>query len=75
MDDKSKHVKLYIGSMIRLRELAYYLKEVNIPYLIKNISESARLSGFANADSANEIYVYEEDFEAATKVLDNFLAE
>jgi len=75
MDNQSKHIRLYSDSMIRLRALEHYLDKESIPSLIKNLSESARLSGFGNFSGNNEIYVYEEDKEAAQKILNGFLAE
>jgi hypothetical protein len=75
MDDQSKYTKLYVGSMITLRALEKYLKDEQIPSLIKNYSESARLAGFGSSESANELFVFEEDFNNAKKVLTTFLQE
>jgi len=75
MDNKSKHVKLYEGSMITLRALEKYLDENKIPLLIKDIAESARLSGFGFNESANELYVYEEDLVKSKEILKSFLKE
>ena len=75
MNDNSKHIKLYTGSMITLRALENYLATEGIPSLIKNITESARVSGFAASETANELYVYEEDLIKAKAVLASFLKE
>ena len=73
MDNQSKHIKLHVGSMITLRALEKYLDDEKIPSLIKNFTESARLAGFGSSNSANELFVFEEDLEKAKKVLTNFL--
>jgi len=75
MDDQSKHIKLHSDSMIRLRALEHYLNQKEIPCFIKNLTESATLAGFGNFGTANELYVYEEDKEAAFTVLAQFLKE
>ena len=73
MDNQSKHIKLHVGSMVTLRALEKYLDEEKIPSLIKNYSESARLAGFGSSESANELFVFNEDFEKAKEVLAAFL--
>ncbi|MEE9350333.1 MAG: DUF2007 domain-containing protein [Flavobacteriaceae bacterium] len=73
MDDYSKHIKFHTDTMIRLRALEFALNEAKIPCLIKNISESARLGGFGSSHSANELYIYEEDKDAASEILTKFL--
>jgi len=75
MNNQSKHVKLYEGSMITLRALQNYLDDEKTPSLIKNLAESARLAGFGTSETANELYVYEENLEKAKKVLTTFLKE
>jgi hypothetical protein len=73
MDNQSKHVKLYVGSMISLRALEGLLDRKQIPSLIKNLQESARLGGFGTTGAGNELYVYEEDLENAKIILEDFL--
>ena len=73
MDNQSKHIKLHLGSMITLRALEKYLDDEKIPSLIKNFTESARLSGYPSLGSSNELYVFEEDLEKAKKILAVFL--
>lgn len=73
MDNQSKYIKLHVGSMITLRALENYLNDEKIPSLIKNYSESARLAGFGSSESANELFVFEEDFDKAKNVLETFL--
>ena len=73
MDDHSKYIRLHVGSMITLRALEKYLDDEKIPSLIKNFSESARLAGFGTSNSANELFVFQEDFEKAKDILTNFL--
>ena len=59
--------------MITLRALEKYLDDEKIPSLIKNFSESARLAGFGTSNSANELFVFQEDFEKAKDILNKFL--
>ncbi len=73
MNDKSKHIKLHVGSMITLRTLEKYLDEVKIPSLIKNFSENSKTTGFADLYDDNEIYVLEENLEAAKEILKKIL--
>ncbi len=73
MNNRSKHVKLHVGSMITLRALQRYLDDKHIPCLIKNHTESQRLSGYAGSESGNELFVYEEDFNKAKEILKTFL--
>jgi len=75
MDDYSKHIKLYEGSMVTLRALEHYLDKKKIPCYIKSFSESARLAGFGNIANNNELYIYDEDNETALAVLKTFLEE
>ena len=73
MNNQSKYVKLHVGSMITLRALQSYLDDEHIPCLIKNYTESQRLSGFGGNENGNELFVYEEDFNKAKEVLKTFL--
>ncbi len=75
MNDQSKHIKLHVDSMIRLRALEFALDSKKIPCIIKNLTESARLAGFGSINYANELYVYQEDKVAALEVLNEFLKE
>lgn len=71
--DNSKHIKLHTGSMITLRALERYLNDEQISCLIKNHTESQRLSGFGGNENGNELFVYEEDFNKAKEILKTFL--
>jgi len=73
--DKRKHVKLYTGSLITLRGLANLLETKNISSLVKNVFESAILGGYGASDTSNELWVYEEDYEAAKTLLDEYLKD
>ena len=75
MNDQSKHIKLHEGSMVTLRALEHYLDRKKIPCYIKSFSESARLAGFGNTFSNNELYIYEEDTKESLEVLKIFLEE
>jgi len=71
--DTRKHIKLYTGSLITLKSLADLLDANNIPSLIKNVVDSAILGGFATSDNSNEIWVYEDDYDKAKQLLNEFL--
>ncbi len=73
--DKRKHIKLYTGSLITLKGLADLLDSKNIPSLIKNVFESAILGGYGASENSNEIWVYEEDYDKAKTLLDEYLKD
>lgn len=73
--DKRKHIKLYTGSLIMLKGLANLLDSKNIPSLIKNVFESAILGGYGASENSNEIWVYEEDYDKAKTLLDEYLKD
>jgi len=75
MDDKLKHIKLHVGSMITLRALEHYLNDKNINCIIKNNTESARLSGYAGTGYIDELFVLEKDYISAKEILKTFLDE
>ena len=73
--DKRKHIKLYTGSLITLKGLADLLDSKNTPSLIKNVFESAILGGYGASENSNEIWVYEEDYDKAKTLLDEYLKD
>ncbi len=75
MTDKRQLKKLYVGSYITLKALENMLDLKNIPSLLKDNVESARLGGFGASDSSNELFVFKKDFEKATAVLKEFLTQ
>ncbi len=73
--DKRKHIKLYTGSLVTLKGLSVLLDSKNIPSLIKNIFESAVLSGYGANENSNEIWVYEKDYDKAKILLNEYLKD
>ncbi len=58
-----------------LKGLANLLDSKNIPSLIKNVFESAILGGYGASENSNEIWVYEEDYDKAKTLLDEYLKD
>ena len=76
MDDHSKHVKFFVGSLIEIQRLQLDLNDNQIPSLVKNNFESGRLSGFyGGSPSQVQLFIYNEDKEKATPILKNFKKE
>ncbi len=75
MTDKKQLKRLHVGSYITLKALENMLDSKNIPSLLRDNVESARLGGFGASDSSNELFVFETDFEKATKILKEFLTQ
>jgi len=73
MDDKSKHIKLHVGSMITLRALERHLDDAKIPSLIKNFSNVSKTTGFGDLYNDNEIFVLDKDIDTAKNILKKFL--
>ena len=73
MADKRQLKKLYVGSYITLKALENMLDSENIPSLLKDNFESARLAGFGASESSNELFVFENNFKKAKEVLKEFL--
>lgn len=73
MDDHSKHIRLFTGSLIEIQRLQLDLDDNEIPSLVKNNFESGLRSGFyGGSPSLVELYIYEEDSEKATPILADF---
>jgi len=70
-----KHIKIFSGSMIITNRLAFLLDEIQIPSLIKNFKESARLAGFGATSDYVDLYIYETDYNKAENVIENFKKE
>jgi|SaaInl0LU_22_DNA_1037365.scaffolds.fasta_scaffold00624_7 hypothetical protein len=75
MSEQSAHTRLHVGSFIEIQRLESDLAQVNIPCLIKNNHESARLAGFGAMQSHVELYIFEKDLETASQILKNLLDE
>jgi len=73
MDDHSKHVKFFVGSLIEIQRLQLDLDENQIPSLVKNNFQSGISSGFyGGSPSQVELFIFQEDQEKATPILEKF---
>ncbi|MDY7394901.1 DUF2007 domain-containing protein [Aureibaculum sp. 2210JD6-5] len=73
MDDNSKHIKFFTGSLIEIQRLQLDLDDQQIPSLVKNNFESGLRSGFyGGSPSQVQLFIYQEDLEKATPILENF---
>ncbi len=73
MDDHSKHIKFFTGSLIEIQRLQLDLDEDQIPSLVKNNFQSGIRSGFyGGSPSLVELFIYEEDQEKAKPILKKF---
>ena len=76
MDNHSKHIKFFVGSLIEIQRLQLDLNDAQIPSLVKNNFESGLRSGFyGGSPSQVQLFIYEEDLEKAKEILDNFKKE
>lgn len=75
MPDQPSHIHLYTGSFIEIQRLQLDLNDAEIPFIIKNNNESAKLAGFGSLSDAVEIYIYENDLESATNILNTLKSE
>jgi hypothetical protein len=69
----NEHVKILTNSAILINRIAQILDEEEIPSLIKDNVESARLAGFGTSANDVELYVYTSDLEKAKKIINTFL--
>ncbi|MEZ4841647.1 MAG: DUF2007 domain-containing protein [Flavobacteriaceae bacterium] len=73
MDDYSKHIRFYTGSLIEIQRLQLDLDDYKIPSLVKNNFQSGLRAGFyGGSPSQVELFIYEEDLEKAKPVLEEF---
>ena len=73
MDDHSKHIRFYTGSLIEIQRLQLDLDDYKIPSLVKNNFQSGLRAGFyGGSPSQVELFIYEEDLERAKPVLEEF---
>ena len=73
MDDHSKHIRFFTGSLIEIQRLQLDLDDQQIPSLVKNNFQSGLRSGFyGGSPSQVELFIYEEDLEKATLILKEF---
>jgi hypothetical protein len=73
MDDQSKHIRFFTGSLIQIQRLQLDLDENKIPSLVKNNFESGLRSGFYGGSlSQVQLFIFEEDLKDATPILEKF---
>ncbi len=73
MDDQSKHIKFFTGSLIQIQRLQLDLDDKEIPSLVKNNFQSGLRSGFyGGSPSQVQLFIFEEDKEKATPILEKF---
>ena len=73
MDDRSKHIKLFTGSLIEIQRLQLDLDDNEIPSMVKNNFQSGLRAGFyGGSPSQVELFIYEEDREKALPILEAF---
>jgi len=73
MDDQSKHIRLFTGSLIEIQRLQIDLDEKEIPSMVKNNFQSGLRAGFyGGSPSQVELFIYEEDHEKAKSILATF---
>lgn len=76
MDDSSKHIRFFTGSLIEIQRLQLDLDDNEIPSMVKNNFQSGLRSGFyGGSPSQVELFIYEEDLEKAREILENFKKE
>ncbi|MBJ2176203.1 DUF2007 domain-containing protein [Aureibaculum sp. A20] len=76
MDDTSKHIKFFTGSLIEIQRLQLDLDDKEIPTLVKNNFESGLRSGFyGGSPSQVQLFIYQEDFDKAKPILESFKKE
>ena len=73
MDDQSKHIRFFTGSLIQIQRLQLDLDENKIPSLVKNNFESGLRSGFYGGSlSQVQLFIFEEDLKEARPILEKF---
>ncbi|WP_117879747.1 putative signal transducing protein [Aureibaculum luteum] len=76
MDNTSKHIKFFTGSLIEIQRLQLDLDDKEIPSLVKNNFESGLRSGFyGGSPSQVQLFIYQEDFDKAKPILESFKKE
>ncbi len=76
MNDHSEHIRLFTGSLIEIQRLQLDLNDNKIPSLVKNNFESGVRAGFyGGSPSQVELFIFKEDLEKATPILENFKKE
>jgi len=69
------HVKVFSDTLIIVNALKSILEDNKIGSLIKNQSESAKLSGFGSPLNSVELFILEEDLGKAKPIIDLYKEE
>jgi len=64
-----EHIRIMTDSAINVRSAAAILEENDIPTLIKDNVESARLAGFGTSPNEVDLYINSTDLEKAKHIL------
>lgn len=73
MDDQSKHIRFFTGSLIEIQRLQIDLDDQGITSMIKNNFQSGVRAGFyGGSPSQVELFIYEEDKLKALPILEDF---
>ena len=76
MDDHSKHMRLFTGSLIEIQRLQLDLDDAQIPSMVNNRFQSGLRAGFyGGSPSQVQLFIYEEDNEKAQEILATFKQE
>lgn len=76
MDDQSKHVKFFTGSLIEIQRLQLDLDDQQIPTMVKNNFQSGMSAGFYGGSPLQvQLFIFEEDMEKALPILEAFKQE
>lgn len=71
----SEFVRLMTGNLITINRVANILEQKDIPSLIKDNTESARLAGFGTPQNDVDLYVNKLDFDKAKNAIQQFEQE
>ena len=73
MDDHSKHIRFFTGSLIEIQRLQVDLDAEGIASMVKNNFQSGLRAGFyGGSPSQVELFIYEDDVEKAQPILEAF---
>ncbi len=73
MDDQSKHINLFTGSLIEIQRLQIDLNDKEIPSMVKNNFQSGIRAGFyGGSPSQVQLFIFEEDRKNALPILQAF---
>ncbi len=75
MVEQDTHILLHTGSFIEIQRLQLDLNDAEIPFIIRNNNESAKLAGFGALSDNVELFVFKNDSESAIEILNAFKAE